>query len=124
VYFFLVITVMILGLSTRRFSIYFPNWINLFLGDALWALMIFFLFGLLFRTRETRWVTVGALLFAFFIEISQLYHSQWIDSLRNTRIGGLVLGYGFLWSDLLSYTVGIGVGVLIERLMFLYIKRR
>jgi hypothetical protein len=123
-YFFLVITVMILGLSTRRFPIYFPNWINLYLGDALWALMIFFLFGLLFRTRETRWVTVGALLFAFFIEISQLYHSQWIDSLRNTRIGGLVLGYGFLWSDLLSYTVGIGVGVLIERLMFLYIKRR
>jgi glycopeptide antibiotics resistance protein len=115
---------MILGLSTRRFPIYFPNWINLYLGDALWALMIFFLFGLLFRTRETRWVTVGALLFSFSIEISQLYHSQWIDSLRKTRIGGLVLGYGFLWSDLLSYTVGIGVGVLIERLMFLYIKRR
>jgi hypothetical protein len=123
-YFFLVITVMILGLSTRRFSIYFPNWLNLYLGDALWALMIFFIFGLLFRTRETRWVTVGALLFSFSIEISQLYHSQWIDSLRRTRIGGLVLGYGFLWSDLLSYTVGIGVGVLIERLMFLYIKRR
>ncbi|WP_348983054.1 hypothetical protein [Desulfosporosinus sp. I2] len=33
-------------------------------------------------------------------------------------IGGLVLGYGFLWSDLVSYTVGIGVGILIERLMF------
>jgi hypothetical protein len=123
-YFFLVITVMILGLSTRRFSIYFPNWINLYLGDALWALMIFFLFGLLFRTRSTRWVTAGALLFSFSIEISQLYHAQWIDLLRKTRIGGLVLGYGFLWSDLLSYTVGIGVGLLIERLIFLYIKRR
>ena len=123
-YFFLVMTVMILGLSTRRFSIYFPNWIELYLGDALWALMIFFLFGFLFRTRETKWVTAGALLFSFSIEISQLYHSQWIDSLRKTRIGGLVLGYGFLWSDLVSYTVGIGVGVLIERLMFLCIKRR
>jgi glycopeptide antibiotics resistance protein len=86
--------------------------------------MIFFLFGLLFRTRSTRWVTAGALLFSFSIEISQLYHSQWIDLLRKTRIGGLVLGYGFLWSDLLSYTVGIGVGLLIERLIFLYIKRR
>ena len=115
-YFFLVIAVMILGLSTRRFSIYFPNWINLYLGDALWALMIFFLFGLLFRARGTRWVTVGALLFSFSIELSQLYHSQWIDSLRETRIGGLVLGYGFLWSDLVSYTFGIGIGILIERL--------
>ncbi len=110
---------MILGLSTRRFSIYFPSWINLYLGDALWALMIFFLFGLLFRTRKTRWITAGALLFSFSIEVSQLYHSRWIDLLRKTRVGGLVLGYGFLWSDLVSYIVGIGAGVLIERLMFL-----
>lgn len=117
IYSFLVITVMILGLSTRRFSIYLPDWINLYLGDALWALMIFFLLGLLFRAGDTRWVAVGALLFSFSIEISQLYHSQWIDSLRMTRIGGLVLGYGFLWSDLVSYTVGIGSGVLIERLI-------
>ena len=117
-YFFLVITVMILGLSSRRFSIYFPSWINLYIGDALWALMIFFLFGLLFRTGKTRWIAAGALLFAFAIEISQLYHSQWIEALRKTRVGGLVLGYGFLWSDLISYSVGIGVGVLIERLIF------
>lgn len=110
---------MILGLSTRHLSIYSPSWINLYLGDTLWALMIFFLFGLIFRTRETKWVSVGALLFSFSIEISQLYHSQWIDLLRKTWIGGLVLGYGFLWSDLVSYTVGIGAGVLIERIFFL-----
>jgi len=108
----------------RSFSNSFPNWINLYLGDILWALMIFFLFGLLFRNTETRWVTESAILFSFSIEISQLYHSQWIDSLRKTRIGGLVLGYGFLWSDLVSYTVGIGIGVLIEWLMALYIKRQ
>ena len=120
----LVIIVMILGLSTRRFSNYFPNWMNLYLGDVLWALMIFFLFSLLFRTKETRWVAARALLFSFSIEFSQLYHSQWIDSLRKTRIGGLVLGYGFLWSDLMSYTFGIGVGLIFEKLMFLRTNRR
>jgi hypothetical protein len=31
------------------------------------------------------------------------------------RVGGLVLGYGFLWSDLVCYAVGIGAGVLAER---------
>jgi len=117
-YLFLVIIIIILGLSSRHFSTYFPNWINLFLGDTLWALMIFFLFGLLFRTRKTIWVTTRALLFSFSIEISQLYHSQWIDLLRSTRIGGLVLGYGFLGSDLVSYTAGIGIGILMERFMF------
>ena len=118
-YLFLVIVVMILGLCTRRFSIYFPKWINLYLGDALWALMIFFLLGLLFRRRDTSWVAVKALLFSFSIEISQLHHAQWIDSLRKTRIGGLVLGYGFLWSDLVAYTIGIGFGLLIERLVLM-----
>ncbi|SHI49229.1 Protein of unknown function [Desulfosporosinus lacus DSM 15449] len=123
-YLFLVITVMILGLCSRRFSIFFPSWVNLYLGDVLWGLMIFFLCGFAFKASETRVVTVRALLFSFGIEFSQLYHSQWIDSLRKTRIGGLILGYGFLWSDLVSYAVGIGVGVLIERYMFQYIKKR
>lgn len=120
----LVITVMILGLSTRHFSFYFPSWINLYLGDALWALMVFFLWGLLFRTRQTRWITLRALLFTFSIEVTQLYQSQWINSLRTTRLGGLILGYGFLWSDLIAYSVGIGVGVLLEWVMLSHTKRR
>jgi len=118
-YLALVIIFMILGLGTRNFSVLLPKWINLYLGDALWALMVFFLFGLIFRTRETRLIVALAFLFSFGIEISQLYHSQWIGTLRQTRLGGLVLGYGFLWSDLVSYTVGIGVGLFIERSIIL-----
>lgn len=113
-YFALVIIVMILGLGTRNISTQLPNWINLYVGDALWALMVFFLFGLIFRTRGTRWIVALAFLFSFGIEISQLYHSQWIDTLRQTRLGGLVLGFGFLWSDLVSYSVGIGMGIVVE----------
>jgi len=116
-YLVLVIIVMILGLSTRYFSVYLPNWINIYLGDSLWALMIFFLFGFIFKTIDTRWIAVLAFLFSFSIEISQLYHSQWIDTVRHTRLGGLVLGYGFLWSDLLSYSIGIGIGIFFERLI-------
>lgn len=105
----------ILGLSTRYFRTYLPHWINLYLGDILWALMIFFLFGVIFKMIETKWVAGLALLFSFGIEISQLYHSPWIDILRSTTLGGLVLGYGFLWSDLVSYSIGICIGVFIER---------
>lgn len=110
----LVIFVMILGLGTRNISEHLPNWINLYLGDTLWALMVFFLFGFIFRTRETRFIAALALLFSFGIEVSQLYHSQWIDTLRQTRLGGLVLGFGFLWRDLVSYSVGIGIGILVN----------
>lgn len=79
-YFAMVIIVMILGLGSRHFSVNFPNWINRYLGDILWAFMVFFLFGLIFRTRETRWVIVLTFLFSYGIEISQLYHSPWIDT--------------------------------------------
>ncbi|MFZ4705216.1 MAG: hypothetical protein ACOYMF_04325 [Bacteroidales bacterium] len=30
------------------------------------------------------------------------------------RIGGVVLGFGFLWSDLICYLVGISFGFLFE----------
>ena len=46
--------------------------------------------------------------------MSQLYHAPWIDSIRHTTLGGLILGYGFLWSDLACYAVGVGLGVVIE----------
>ncbi|WP_379134752.1 DUF2809 domain-containing protein [Paenibacillus sp. sgz500958] len=32
---------------------------------------------------------------------------EWINSIRATFPGGLILGHGFLWSDLLRYAVGI-----------------
>lgn len=116
-YLALVVVTMILGLSSRQFSGFLPKVINLYLGDALWALMVFFLFAYLFPNKETRRVAAIALLFAYGIEISQLYHAPWIDALRQTRLGGLILGYGFLWRDLVSYTFGIGVGALVDQHM-------
>ena len=55
-------------------------------------------------------------LFALVIETSQLFHTPWLDALRANRFAALVLGQGFLWSDLLCYAVGIALGVVMERL--------
>jgi hypothetical protein len=55
-----------------------------------------------------------SLALAFLVEVSQLYHAPWIDGIRNTTLGGLVLGFGFLWSDLVCYLIGIVAGALIE----------
>ena len=115
IYFILVLVVIILGLGSRCFSEYLPKWIHLYLGDILWALMIFFIFGFLFKRKNTFWISIVSLLFSFSIEISQLYQAQWINTIRHTTIGGLVLGYGFLWSDLLAYAIGISIGVLLEK---------
>ncbi|MGG0730417.1 DUF2809 domain-containing protein [Bacillus paramycoides] len=108
------IIIIVLGLSSRKFAYALPDILNAYLGDALWALMIFTGFGFLFPKIETKKLAIISLIFCYGIEISQLYHAEWIDSIRATTLGGLVLGYGFLWSDLVAYTIGIGVGMLCE----------
>ncbi|MBJ8028982.1 DUF2809 domain-containing protein [Bacillus cereus group sp. N21] len=116
-YAILTIIVVILGLASRKFAYALPNLLNAYLGDALWALMIFIGFGFLFHKMKTKKIAFLSLLFCYGIEISQLYHADWIDNIRATTLGGLVLGYGFLWSDILAYTIGVGMGMLCE-LMF------
>jgi hypothetical protein len=61
-------------------------------------------------------IAVLALAFSAAIELSQLYHAPWIDSIRQTTLGGLVLGFGFVWSDLACYAAGVVLGILVERL--------
>ncbi|BCC29919.1 TPA: DUF2809 domain-containing protein [Bacillus cereus] len=108
------IIVIILGLSSRKFAFALPELLNDYLGDALWALMIFTGFGFLFPKIKTKKLVFIGLLFCYGIEISQLYHAEWINSIRATTLGGLVLGYGFLWNDLVAYTIGVGVGFIFE----------
>ncbi len=106
--------VIISGLASRKLSGYMPETVNMYLGDALWALMIYIYVGIIFRKLPIKRTAIYSLLFCYLIELSQLYHAQWIDQIRNTRLGGMVLGFGFLWSDILAYSMGIGFGLLIE----------
>ena len=55
-------------------------------------------------------------LFSLTVELSQLYHAPWIDGLRQIRVAALLLGHGFLWSDLVCYGVAVGVGIPAESL--------
>ncbi|HDR7870076.1 MULTISPECIES: ribosomal maturation YjgA family protein [Bacillus] len=108
------IVVIILSLCSRKFVFTLPHLLNDYLGDALWACMIFTGFGFLFPKMDTKKLAFISLLFCYGIELSQLYHAEWIDSIRATTLGGLVLGYGFLWSDLVAYTIGVGIGMFCE----------
>ena len=94
-----------------------PSFVLDYVGDALYAVMIFFGFGFLFPKSPTIKIAAFALGFCFVIEISQLYHALWIDAIRQTRPGRLVLGFGFLWSDLVCYFVGVCIGFFTERLI-------
>ena len=112
--------VVTLGLVSRKMVNHLPEIVNMYLGDALWALMIYLYVAIIFKTLSIKTVAISSLLFCYLIELSQLYHDPWIDQIRNTRLGGLVLGFGFLWSDILAYTMGVGIGVLMEWMIYKY----
>jgi|ERR1035437_3016082 hypothetical protein len=115
--------VMVLGLSSRKYAGYLPEYINTYLGDALWAVMIYLFAALLLKDRKPSQIALLSLSFCYLIEISQLYHAPWIDAIRNTRLGGLVLGVGFLWTDIIAYTIGIG-SILATESIYLWSKER
>jgi hypothetical protein len=108
--------VALLGIGSRRFGTHLPVFVAAYAGDTLWATAAFLGIGLLLPGASTRMIAALAMAFAVAIELSQLYHAPWIDSLRHTTLGGLVLGFGFVWSDLACYAAGVGLGILVERL--------
>ena len=110
----LAIVVIILGLASRRFRGELPTFVGEYSGDALWALMVYLLVSTLLPGQRMISRGTVALGLAFLVEVSQLYHATWIDAIRATRLGGLVLGFGFLWTDFVCYTVGVATGVVIE----------
>ncbi len=116
IYVFIIIVVIALGLASRRYPELLPHFLARYAGDTLWALLVFLLLGLLFPTMSTLKVAIIALLLAWSIEISQLYHAPWLDEIRHYWLGALVLGHGFIWSDIICYTVGITIGVIGELL--------
>lgn len=83
-------------------------------GDALWALVAFLGCGFVFPRAATWRVAAMALGFAWAVEFSQLYHAGWIDDIRRTRLGHLVLGFTFNAPDLLAYAAGIAAGAAAE----------
>jgi len=109
----------LLGLASRKYGAYLPTFLSTYAGDILWATLVFWLVQLLFIQRPSYWITICALAFAFGIEVSQLYHVPWLNALRSTTLGSLVLGQGFLWSDLACYAVGVMLGFVVEQALTL-----
>ncbi|NTU80015.1 MAG: DUF2809 domain-containing protein [Chloroflexales bacterium] len=108
-----ILVVIPLGLLTRA-DIPLPALIATYGGDTLYATLVYLLVALLWP-RAPRWrVGLLALGLCIAVELSQLAHAPWLDAIRATLPGRLVLGAGFLWSDLACYAVGVLLGTALD----------
>ena len=97
----------VLGLVSRKIAFVPEN-----VGDALWAMVMYCCWRIVLVRRKPLVSAVFALITSFAVEFSQLIKWGWLVRIRSTTIGHLLLGQGFLWSDLLAYTVGIAAALL------------
>jgi hypothetical protein len=118
VYLLFAVVTMLVGLASRRYRQHVPSFIGEYSGDVLWALMLFLVVSFVLAGRPLFQRCIVSLVLAFAVEVSQLYHAPWIDGIRNTTLGGLVLGFGFLGSDLVCYMVGVAAVVLADRFLW------
>ncbi len=105
------------GLGSRAYGGYLPEFAAEYLGDVLWASMVYFGVCLVWQAAGIGRAMLCALVFSYGIEISQLYQADWINAVRGTRFGALALGHGFLWSDMACYTLGILLAAGVDRVL-------
>jgi hypothetical protein len=117
-YALLAASVIAIGLLCRSDLLPLSTFFAKYAGDSLWALVVFLCFGFAFHRSSTVRIALGAVCFAWSVEFLQLYHAHWIDVLRSTRLGRLVLGASFNSPDLIAYVIGIALGALAEGIAF------
>lgn len=114
-YLIAIVITILLGLCSRKWSILLPSFVAQNAGDMLWAMMVYFGFRLLLVSKSTLTAIWLSFFFSFGIEFSQLYQEDWINQIRGTTLGALILGKGFLAEDLVRYTVGIIVASVLDK---------
>jgi hypothetical protein len=110
-------TAIAFGLGLRRFPTLAPTWVAEYGPDTLWGMMLYFLFSaivpqfVILTRAPLSWAT------AIGVESSQLYQAEWINRVRQTTLGALVLGSGFVWTDIVCYGVGILLAAILDSLI-------
>lgn len=108
--------IVLLGLLSRMPALHLPPaW-----GDVLWACMLYALLGLIAPQSRMARSAMLAWGLCILVECSQLLHTPWLDALRATALGHLLLGSTFVAGDLLCYTLGVACMYAVER----WIRRR
>lgn len=111
-----VIATITVGLATRRFPGFVPDCFGKYPGDSLWALMVFFGWGIVFPGASSVRNAALALGVSYAVEVLKLYQAPWIVGLRQSTIGHLVFGHVFSWQNFIAYAVGVALGVVGEYL--------
>ena len=82
-------------------------------GDILVVILIYYFLSA-FINISFWWMALFVLLFSYLVETLQYFNLVKILGLQHSRLARIVIGTSFSWLDILCYTVGIFIVILIE----------
>lgn len=80
--------------------------------------MVYFGWAFLKPSAPPARIAIYALATSYLDELSQLIQVPWLNAIRHTTVGHLILGTVFAWGDMLAYTIGVVIAVLLDRVIF------
>lgn len=83
-------------------------------GDVLVVILMYYFFKSFIRVKPV-YLAVSVLLVAYTVEIGQYFNMVEILGMQDNRIMRIVIGSSFSWGDMLAYTAGALICILIDR---------
>ena len=112
-----ILATIVAGLASRHLPGQLPAFLGKYPGDVLWALMVFFVWGLIFPRFSSGRIAMLALATSWTVEFLKLWQSPAWSGIRHSTIGHLVFGRAFSWQNLAAYSLGVTGGLLLERMI-------
>lgn len=104
-----------IGLLTRAQPL--ASYVPAYTGDALWSMELYFVLRTIAPRARLERAALLCFALSVLVELSQLWHPPWLDALRRTTIGHLLLGQGFNAIDLVCYAIGTVIAYALDRAM-------
>ena len=100
-----------LGFATRCYSGPGHLWFNHYGGGVLYEVFwILVVFGIWPRREWTRRIAAGVLAATGALEFLQLWHPWFLEQIRATFLGKILIGTTFVWWDFPHYLLGCVLG--------------
>lgn len=84
-------------------------------GDFLVVILMYCFIKSFINTSPFK-TAISVLLLSYIVEVSQYFHVVGLLGLQHSQLAKILLGTSFSFTDLLVYTLGIGLVILIEHL--------
>ena len=115
----LMATTVVAGLAVRFAHLGLAFSVVKYGGSGLWAVMIYWLCSTLRPSWPSTWNVAISGVLGTAVEFLKLYDPPWLDTVRRTLPGIIILGRIFNWRDIATYWIAIslaaGLDLLIRR---------